>query len=160
MTVVAVYRAIMIAIEERRQQLGLPMWRVDELAGTQDGYYAKALHADAPSGRQAQWNTLQLIIDALFPEGVTLRLEAAPSGGVESAPSFKQKLRHITAAFNPKTRRELMSEIGRRGAQIQKQIEATRPGYKSQIIRKGWKTRRRRAREKRRRGTDHDGATA
>lgn len=149
MTPTAIYRAIMLAVDERRQALGLSMWQVDEGAGTQEGYYAKALHADAPSGRQAQWATLQLIVEYLFPEGFTLRLEAAPSSGADDAPSFKRKLRHITASFNPKSRRELMSELGRRGVEIQRQIEAQKPGYKSRIIRKAWRTRRRRMRERR-----------
>jgi hypothetical protein len=69
---VPVYRALLLECERRRQQLNWPMWVVDDRAGTQDGYYAKALHADRPSGRQARWETLSLIVTALWPAGFDL----------------------------------------------------------------------------------------
>lgn len=144
----AVYRAVMLAVEERRQQLGLAMWQVDELAGTQDGYFAKALHADAPSGRQAQWRTLQLIVEALWPDGFKLSLVDAPTQISIDAPTFKRKLRHITANYNPKSRRELMAELGRRGREIQIKFQTEK--QQTRIRRKAWKTRKRNAREKRR----------
>jgi hypothetical protein len=37
------------------------------------------LDADTPSGRQASWETLQLLIDALYPAGVRVRLEVIPT---------------------------------------------------------------------------------
>jgi hypothetical protein len=49
------YRAIISAVEERRLQLGWPMWKLDDVAGSQDGHYAKCLYPDTASGRQAQW---------------------------------------------------------------------------------------------------------
>jgi hypothetical protein len=101
----------MLECERRRLALSLAMWKVDELAGTQDGYYAKAVHADAASGRQAQWKTLQLIVDALFPQGVDVVLTPG-SDSMHTAIGFAGKLRHAQAAHNPKTQRELMAEIG------------------------------------------------
>lgn len=76
----AVYRAIMMEVERRRLALGLPMWKVDDLAGTQDGYLAKMLTPDSPSGRQAGWPLVQDVIDALFEDGFVLRIE--PENGL------------------------------------------------------------------------------
>jgi hypothetical protein len=46
---------------------------VDDAAGLQDGFYSKLLHADRPSDRQVRWETLQLVITALFPAGFELK---------------------------------------------------------------------------------------
>ncbi|XKH38217.1 hypothetical protein ACIU1J_27490 [Azospirillum doebereinerae] len=50
---------------------------LDDRAGGSDGYWAKALHADTPSGRQAGWAILQDYADALFPAGCNLTALAA-----------------------------------------------------------------------------------
>jgi hypothetical protein len=72
----ALYRAVMAEIDRRRLELDVPMWAVDDRAGTQDGYYAKPLYAETRTGRQSGWQTLQLIVDALFPGGVDVQLRA------------------------------------------------------------------------------------
>lgn len=66
------YLEVVRALDARRRSLGWSMAVLDDMAGTQDGYFAKCLHADTPSGRQAGWEILQLYADALFPAGVTL----------------------------------------------------------------------------------------
>lgn len=65
----AIYAAITAQLRARIERLGLPMWKCDDLSGLQDGYTAKLLHPDTPSGRQARWETMQLLVDALFPDG-------------------------------------------------------------------------------------------
>src|SRR5688572_18418407 len=64
-----VYRALMLGCEERRVALKLPMEKFSEFAGLSERYYSKALYADQPSGRQASWQTMQIIFDALWPDG-------------------------------------------------------------------------------------------
>ena len=81
----ALYRMLMMELERRRLALGWPMWKLDDKAGTQDGYYAKCLYPDTPSGRQARWETLQLLIDALWPEGFQLALQSSENETVPSA---------------------------------------------------------------------------
>jgi hypothetical protein len=73
------YRSLLLAIERRRRQLGWPSSYLDDRAGTQDGYFQKILHADAPSGRCARWETLQLVVDALFPDGINLLASNNPA---------------------------------------------------------------------------------
>jgi hypothetical protein len=63
----------MLGLERRRLALGWPMWLVDERSGVQSGYYAKMLHAETSSGRNAGWNMLQLVADALYPDGCGVR---------------------------------------------------------------------------------------
>jgi hypothetical protein len=46
------------------------MWKVDERSGVQDGYYAKMLYSETNSGRVAGWEMMQLVIDALWPQGI------------------------------------------------------------------------------------------
>lgn len=65
----AIYRAIMLAVETRRQEVAISMMEVDEIAGTQSGYYGKAAYPDTPNGRQARWETMDLIVEALFGRG-------------------------------------------------------------------------------------------
>ena len=51
---------------------------LDDKAGLQDGYYAKMLYAETPSGRNARWETVQWVIDALWPDGIGARLIGEP----------------------------------------------------------------------------------
>ena len=44
-----VYRALMLAIEAKRLDLGIAMATVDDVAGLQDGYYAKMIYPARPS---------------------------------------------------------------------------------------------------------------
>ena len=91
MAVTPLYRSIMIEVERRRLDLGLPQEKFGEWAGIADRSYAKYLHADAPSGRQATWETLQVICDALFPDGFKITIEAAP-GAVIRPKDMKARL--------------------------------------------------------------------
>lgn len=72
----AIYRALMAACEGRRVELGLSMATVNDLAGLQDGFFAKMLYPDTPSGRQVRWETLQLAVEALFGKGFTVHIVA------------------------------------------------------------------------------------
>jgi len=147
MTPTAIYQAVMLAVEERRQALGLSMWQVNDGAGLQDGFYAKMLHAHTPSGRQAQWPTLQLVIDFLFSGGFDLRLVAAPIKKDMGTPELKRQLMFIKATHDPKTRRQLMAEIGKKGRE--KQLQTYDKKTLSKIARKAQRARRRRERENR-----------
>jgi hypothetical protein len=141
MTPTSIYRGIMLECERRRQALGLAMWKVDEIAGTQDGYYAKAVHADAASGRQAQWKTLQLIVDALFPQGVDVIMTPGTTS-MHTAMGFAGKLRHLQAVHNPKTQRELMAELSSLASAARQNIPVWK---RRQIARKAARARWRKA---------------
>jgi hypothetical protein len=66
----ALYLAIIDQLRDRIAFLGWPMWVCDDKAGLQDGYTAKLLHPDTPSGRQAGWAQIQMLVDALYPDGM------------------------------------------------------------------------------------------
>lgn len=66
------YLCIIEQLRDRIAWLGWPMWVCDSKSGLQDGYTAKVLNPDTPSGRMADWPTLQLLIDALYPDGFQL----------------------------------------------------------------------------------------
>lgn len=68
------YLEVVRALDARRRALGWSMEQLDDAAGGQDRYWAKCLHADTPSGRQAGWAMLQLYVDALYPAGASLAL--------------------------------------------------------------------------------------
>ncbi|KRR09567.1 hypothetical protein CQ12_13855 [Bradyrhizobium jicamae] len=112
---VPVYRALLLECERRRQELGWPMWKVDEISGVQEGHYAKCLHVDRASGRQAQWKTLHLIVSALWPEGFDLEVKPK-AGGCLGAEDMRMKVWFAAADNDRVSRRELMRELGRRGA--------------------------------------------
>lgn len=109
-----IYRAVVLELERRRRSLGLPLEKFGEYAGLPDRYVSKAVHSDTPSGRQAQWSTLEIWVDSLFPAGYDLIIKAKP-GQVISADNLKAKLLRLTAINDPKTQREVMAELGRLG---------------------------------------------
>ena len=140
---VPVYRALLLECERRRQLLGWSMWQVDDASGCQDGYYAKALHADRPSGRQARWETLNLIVTALFWQGFDLRLTHKP-GGVLTAEDHRLKVMFAAADNNRLSRRELMRQLGKKGGIARREKYKTMSrAERLAIARKARKTRRR-----------------
>ena len=86
-----IYRALAAQLHDRIRKLGLPMWRCDDLSGVQDGYTAKMLHPDTPSGRQASWLTLDLMMQALYPDGYDIIVR----------PRDGRKALKLTAPRNP-----------------------------------------------------------
>ena len=110
-----VYRALLLECERRRQQLGWSMWQVDDASGLNDGHYSHCLHVDCVSGRQAEWKTLTLIVTALWPQGFDLQMTHKP-GGALSAEDHHLKIMFAAADNNRLSRRELMRELGKRGA--------------------------------------------
>jgi hypothetical protein len=106
--VTAFYRAVVEQLHTRIRRLGLPMWRCDDLSGLQDGYTAKLLHPDTPSGRQARWETLQLLVDALFPDGYQIIIK--PLDAKRAA-----KLQPETNPVVDARVRSIMSMMGRKG---------------------------------------------
>jgi hypothetical protein len=108
------YHAIMLEIERRRLQLGISMERLSEIAGIADRAYAKTLHCTAPSGRIAQYGTLQTLIDFLFVDGFTLILKPHNGPRLDELCS-KHLLKIDRAFFDRKTRREVMQDYGRKG---------------------------------------------
>lgn len=111
--VAPICRALMLEIERWRLALNLPMEKFCEYAGLPDRYYPKALHADSSSGRQPQWGTVQVMLDAIFPGGFDLELK--PRAGVLTADNLKARLLQLRATINPHTQRDLMRERGRAG---------------------------------------------
>jgi hypothetical protein len=92
-TATAIYDAIIWELRNHIRALGLTMQQCDDCAGTQDGYVAKMLHPDTPSGRQARWETLQLVLDAVYPGGFRLRLQPVVGMAAIRA-SLNRKLSH------------------------------------------------------------------
>jgi hypothetical protein len=114
-----IYRAITLECERRRQQLGWPMWQVDDASGLNDGHYAHCLHVDRVTGRQARWETLQLVISALFPAGFDLEIKHKV-GDPLTAENHRLRIMFAAADHNRLSRRELMRELGKRGAAARK----------------------------------------
>lgn len=118
------------------------MWQVDDAAGTQDGHFAKCLHADRPSGRQAQWSTLALLMGALYPEGFDVTI--TPKVGQCLTPEQHKLKVNFAAADNcPRTRRRLMAELGSKGGIARREkLMAMTQKERQQIAKKAAKTRR------------------
>jgi hypothetical protein len=114
-----VYRALILECERRRQQLGWSMWQVDDASGLNDGHYAHCLHVDRVSGRQAQWKTIHLIVMALWPRGFDLHMLNKP-GGILTAEDHRLRIMFASADNDRLSRRELMRELGKRGAAARK----------------------------------------
>ena len=74
MTPTSFYLALIKTIDRRIRALGWTMEMCDDRSGNQSGYTGKMLHPATPSGRQAQWVTLQYLLDAIYPGGVRVVL--------------------------------------------------------------------------------------
>lgn len=130
------YRQLMAELERKRIELGLPLWRVDELAGTADNYFSKAIYCDTPSGRRAGWSVLDEFVCALFGRGFTVKIEGEvvlPSGlatepKVDARYLQQRHWRHLKfyreqgakggKANVAKNGTDHMIKIGKRGARI------------------------------------------
>ncbi|MCV0387410.1 MAG: hypothetical protein K5821_13455 [Nitrobacter sp.] len=111
---VPIYRAFMLELERRRVSLGISMDALSDKIGCADRYWAKVLFADRPSGRVARWDTLQEMIDALYPDGVDIVLK--PKVGERlTAEGQRLKVRFAQADHDRLSRREIMRELGKKG---------------------------------------------
>ena len=150
-----IYRALMMALEGRRVELGLSMAAVNDLSGVNDGYYAKMIYPDTPSGRQARWEQVHDVVEALFGAGFTLqiiadedenrRLRAAPRID-DSASGSARKIRHWRHTRHFK-------ELGVLGAKARN--ERLTPQQRSQSARKAVNIRWKRVRDAKRAGQAH-----
>lgn len=90
-----IYRAFTMALAGRIVQLDLDMTECDRRSGLQDGYTAKVLHPDTPSGRMPRWETLQYLVGALYPHGVQVVLVPLAPGEHDPAAAPQPNRRAI-----------------------------------------------------------------
>ena len=84
--VVPLERHLMRLVEDRRAELGWPMWLMDDRAGTGDGHYAKCVAAASPEGRRPTLPTLDLFFSAAFTRNY--KLTVTPLDPMLSAPGI------------------------------------------------------------------------
>jgi hypothetical protein len=134
----ALYRYIVHEVERRRIELGWPMWKVDDKAGTQDGYFAKIIHPDTPTGRQARWEILQLVVDALFPNGFRVTLEPEKDAML-GVPSIGKGQNTGAAMIRHWRHSRHFRELGAKGARAY--VEKVSPRRRSAIARRAARAR-------------------
>lgn len=168
----AIYRALMEVFERRRLELGLPMNTnefchlsggrrrvgLNELTGAADGYYAKMIYPDTPSGRQARWETVDEFATALFGSGYSIQivpgeLTRLVSTAIATFPDASSNARNVRHWRH----RRHFQDLSRKAAEARAKI----PKKKwSAICRKGAKKRWKRVRAARRQGDAHKAANA
>ena len=72
-----IYCSLLSPIRRRMVEKDFTFARLDDRSGLNDGHSAHCFAPDSPSGRQARWETLQLIIEALWPGGVVITIDPA-----------------------------------------------------------------------------------
>jgi len=110
-----VYRQIVLELERRRLAIGISMERLSEVAGIADRAYSKYLHSGTLSGRMAQWRTLQCLADALYPDGLDIRIVPRKGPRLDDI-LLRHQVRTAAALNDRKHARAWMSEIGRRAS--------------------------------------------
>lgn len=140
MTSVEVYRQMVKVIEDRREECNLSMETVNDLAGLNDGYYAKMINPDSPSGRQAHWTTVQLAIEALFGRNFTLQIlpDVAENRRLASAPTRNENASSNARNIRHWRHRRHFEELGRKGGEARAKLGLAKL---SAAARKGWKKR-------------------
>ena len=117
------------------------MWELEEKAGLSEGYYSKMLHADSAEGRQASWQVLQKVANALWPDGrCTVKLVAHDPDSVLTGAAIKAANRGFQTYL-----RGYFIAMGQRGAQA-RNAKLT-PEQRSEAARRANLTRQRKRRE-------------
>ena len=119
--VVPIYRAIAAELERLFLATGAPQEKAAEFIGLPDRYIAKMFNPDSASGKQPSWPTVQRFVDFVASDGVTVKIIARP-GPIFDALSRKFEMRFDKALANPRTRRQLLAEWGRRGGLKQREL--------------------------------------
>jgi hypothetical protein len=147
-----IYRIIMVEFERQRLARGLSMAQVDDLAGTQDGFYSRMIYPDTPYGRQARWETVQDVADALFGRGFEVNI-VGPEAGIRAAPSIEKGASSNALRNRHWRHTKHFSMLGSLGAKARNAKMS--PEQRSRSARKAVKTRWKREREARRQGDAH-----
>jgi hypothetical protein len=113
--VTPIYLSIVREFERRRRALGIAMWRLDEAAGGSSRYFAKMLYPETPSGRQSNWDIVQLYADALFPEGFSLTIKPGKDGCL-AASKHRVSIRFSGVRYDLEARQDWMKELSQKGA--------------------------------------------
>jgi hypothetical protein len=151
----AIYRILMMEFERQRLSLGISMAQVDDLAGTQDGFYSKMLYPDSTYGRQARWETVQDVADALFGREFLINISGTKPL-MPSMPSIDKGASSNALQIRHWRHRKHFQTLGTMGAVA---LHASRtPEERSKAARKAAKTRWKRARAAQRQGEAHKAA--
>jgi hypothetical protein len=109
-----IYYKLILEIEERRQALGVSMERLSEMAGLPDRSFSKLVYPSTKSGRLARWSTIQIVLDALYPDGFDLKISPTKGDKIKEY-GHRYHIKQIAMHYNRLTRREIMQDWGRRG---------------------------------------------
>jgi hypothetical protein len=109
-----IYRAIMVELERKRLAMGMSMDRLSEIVGAERSW-SKMLYPDTSSGRQATWEKLQRAVDVLFADGFEVIVRAGETKTGTTA-GTKRLIRQAAAHYDRRAARDLMREIGLKGA--------------------------------------------
>lgn len=121
----AIYRAIVVELERKRQAMGISMEAASEIFGAERSW-SKMLYPDTVSGRQASWDKLQRAVDTMFPDGfeVTIRPGSCKTTTTEGT---KRLIRSSAAHYDRRTQREFLREIGAKGGKASAQVKKRLP---------------------------------
>ncbi len=147
------YESLVWELRKQILDLGITMQQADDVAGLQNGYLGKALHASAPSGRQAGWQLLQYLVDAIFAGGFKLTIKPVlPIGEIREAINRKlavqgDKLSGVSSIESARLRgmagkmaiRDYSRFAGRKGGQVRS--ERLSPAKRKAIARKAARAR-------------------
>jgi hypothetical protein len=141
MSSTGIYRALMEAIEGRRSELGLSMATVNDISGVNEGYYAKMIYPDSPSGRQAQWRQVHDVVEALFGSDFEIKIVpgACENRRLASAPVIDQNISSNARNIRHWRHRRHFVELGRQGGLSRAKLGKDKLAA---AARKGWKKRR------------------
>jgi hypothetical protein len=156
----AIYRSLMQALEGRRVELGLSMATVTDMAGVSDGYYAKMIYPDTPSGRQARWEQVEDVVVALFGRGFTLVIvpDQEQNRVLQSALCSKKDLSANAVNIRHWRHKRHFQTLGSKGGKAF--FAGKDKDERSAIMRKRAKKQWRRIREAQRQGEKHKAANA
>jgi hypothetical protein len=139
----AIYRALMVALDDRRVKLDLSMERVNDLAGLQDGFWAKMADPDTEHGRQSKWESVDLVVEALF--GTDYEISIKPRN-YRNPPEQPTRAQPSAKAARPRIHwrhRKIFAELGKKGGKARREkYKNMRPEERRRIAKKALKTRR------------------
>jgi hypothetical protein len=124
-----IYRQVVWEIRKHIRLSGMTMQDCDDKSGLNDGHVAHMLHPDTAHGRQAKWETLQTLLEAVFPDGFRIKINPIQTG----ASRVRGKVDLRPHAIGKTPIRDLAIEMASRGGRAY--AEKTPPEKRKKIAR-------------------------
>jgi hypothetical protein len=110
------YALLIACCRGRKDESAASFETLDEITGLAPGYCSKAFSPNSPSGRQANWDSLDCILEALFGPNFSITVSGEPKRKLGAPSSSEPQARTLRQAVHWRDRR-FFQVLGAKGRQ-------------------------------------------